>query len=88
MTDIAKKIILEANESIKNAAHCFDLLYNEMTLHPDLVTNVNMALGELIKCIKHVALIQGDITGKELMPVEALENVALSGKAPSEETVN
>jgi hypothetical protein len=88
MSELAKKIILEANENIKAAAQCFELLYKEMELHPDLVTNVNMALGELIKCIKHSALVQGDITGKELMPIESLEKAAIAAKPAEDETVN
>lgn len=65
-----KEKILQANENIKATAQLFSDVYNEIKveLDPGLIENSNMALGELIKCIKHLALIQGDITGHELMP--------------------
>lgn len=65
MLDV-KNIILEANEHIKAAAKLFESLYKNMDLDPALSQNAVMAFSELIKCIKHLALMQGDITGKEL----------------------
>lgn len=62
-----KDIILDANQNIKNAVKNFEQLFEKITLDPALVENSNLAFGELMKCIKHLALIQGDITGKELM---------------------
>ena len=65
-----KEIILKANEDIKSACKGFEAIYKEMELDPMLMENSNIAFGEIVKCIKHIALIQGDITGKELMPPE------------------
>lgn len=67
MTELTKNMILEANENIKNAAKLFQILMKEIEFHPDLIANANMAFSEIVKCIKHMALVQGEITGKELM---------------------
>lgn len=69
-----KDKILKANENIKDTAKLFAEIYAEIPveLDPGLIENSNLALGELIKCIKHLALMQGDITGRELMPPELL----------------
>lgn len=67
-----KAKILEANEYIKETAKLFAAIYAEIPveLDPALIENSNLAFGEMIKCIKHLALIQGNITGNELMPPE------------------
>lgn len=84
MTDKAKKLILEANDHMKAAAKNFEELYTEIELHPDLIQNANIAFGELVKCIKHVSLIQGDITGKELMTPLIFEKISQSAKVEKE----
>jgi len=77
-----KQMILQANENIKETAKILATIYHdiEFELDPSLIENSNMALGELIKCIKHLALINGNITGDELMPRE--------GRSPKPEMTN
>lgn len=77
MTD-SKKLILDAFHHIKSASvHFAEIVEVIEGLDPALIENSNIAFGELIKCIKHLALIQGDITGKELMsPEEMKTNLA------------
>ena len=65
-----KKLILEANEHIKDTAQLLKRIYDEIGVEydPALIENSNIALGELVKGIKYLALLQGDITGNELLP--------------------
>ena len=67
-----KSKILDANENLKSIAKQLSEVYAEIEVEidPALVENSNIALGELMKCIKHLALLQGEITGHELMPPE------------------
>lgn len=70
-----KEIILKANEHLKEASNLFVKLFEEfeeakIELDPAFFENTNMAFIALMNCIKHVALINGDITGHELLPPE------------------
>lgn len=73
MTDESKKIILEISTKIASTVECFEKLNHHMTISPDVKKNSMIALAELMNCIKHLALVHGDITGKELMPSVFLE---------------
>jgi hypothetical protein len=89
MTDVKAKI-LAANECLKSIAILFSEIYPGMPIavDPALIENTNLALGELMKCIKHLALSQGDITGKELMPPEIFEPTKTVASNDQQETVN
>ena len=68
-----KEMILEANNHLKDASNLFVKIFEEfktanIELDPAFGDNSNMAFVALLNCIKHVALINGDITGAELMP--------------------
>ena len=49
-----KKLILEANEHIKDTAQLLKRIYDEIGVEydPALIENSNIALGELVKGIK------------------------------------
>jgi hypothetical protein len=73
-----KETILKANEHIKEASKLFVQLFEDfkeakIDLDPAFGENSNMAFIALLNCVKHIALINGDITGSELMPKEQTE---------------
>ena len=79
-----KDMILEANEHIKSTARILKDVYENIgrEFDPALIENSNVALGELIKGIKYLALLHGDITGNELLPREQQQVQTKEADAP------